>query len=164
METTTVVRGVWQLEVEVATGSFCSVYTDRSLGHYSPDSALCLSDPLEAATCPFVPLTDKGENMRYFLSFAAMLGIAISVAVAADVPPVPVEGRILQLNKPGAIAIEISVGSGDGLKAGDVLVVSRKNKPIGKVKLAKVEADRSTATITEVQAGEVIERGDRVIR
>jgi hypothetical protein len=102
--------------------------------------------------------------MRYFMSVAAVIGIATSVAVAADVPPAPVEGRILQLNKPGAIDIEISVGSGDGLKTGDVLVVSRKGKRIGKVKLAKVEADRSTATITEIGDKEVIERGDRIIR
>ncbi len=103
--------------------------------------------------------------MRYVMSVAAVIGIATSVAVAADVPPAPVEGRILQVNKPGAIEIEISVGSGDGLKTGDVLlVVSRKGKRIGRVKLAKVEADRSTAAITELGDEEVIERGDRVIR
>jgi hypothetical protein len=102
--------------------------------------------------------------MRYVMSVAALIGIATSVAVAADVPPAPVEGRILQLNKPGTIDIEISVGSGDGLKTGDVLVVSRKGKRIGKVKLAKVEADRSTAAITDIADEEVIERGDRIIR
>lgn len=102
--------------------------------------------------------------MRYVLSVTALIGIATSVAVAADVPPAPIEGRILQLNKPGTIVIEISVGSGEGLKTGDVLVVSRKDKRIGKVKLAKVAADRSTASITEIGDEEVIERGDRVIR
>lgn len=98
------------------------------------------------------------------MSVAAVFGIATSIAVAADAPPAPIEGRILQLNKPGAIDVEISVGSGDGLKAGDVLVVSRKGKRIGRVKLAKVEPDRSTALITEIGDEEAIERGDRVIR
>jgi hypothetical protein len=102
--------------------------------------------------------------MRYVMSVAVVIGLATSVAVAGEVPPAPIEGRILQLNRPGAIDIEISVGSGDGLKTGDVLVVSRNGKRIGKVKLAKVEPDRSTAAITELGDKEVIERGDRVIR
>lgn len=109
-------------------------------------------------------IASQGEIMRAFTSFVAVMGIAASIAAAADVPPVPVTGRILQLNKPGAIAIEISVGRGDGLKIGDVFVVSRKDKRIGKVIVAKVDADQSTATIQEVANGEVIERGDQVIR
>jgi hypothetical protein len=72
--------------------------------------------------------------MRYVISVAAGIGLATSVAVAADVPPAPVEGRILQLNKPGAIDFEISVGSGDGLKAGDVLAS----------RLAKGQTDRKS--------------------
>jgi hypothetical protein len=101
--------------------------------------------------------------MRYVTRLMAVIGITMSVAIAAEAPPAQVEGRILLLNKPGGISIEITVGGGDGLKTGDVLVVSRNGKRIGKVKLAKVEADRSSATITEVEDGEVLQRGDRAI-
>ena len=75
---------------------------------------------------------------------------------------VPVAGAILQLNKPGTILIEISIGSDDGLKTGDVFVVSRKDKRIGKLTITKCEPDRSTAKIIVVNDGETLQIGDPV--
>lgn len=50
MAKTTVVRGIWSLEMEVDAGSFCPVSTDNSLGgRRTTDSAVCLPDSLEAS-------------------------------------------------------------------------------------------------------------------
>lgn len=68
----------------------------------------------------------------------------------------------MQLNKPGTILVEISIGSDDGLKTGDVFVVSRKDKRIGKLAITKCEPDRSTAKIIVVNDGETLQIGDQV--
>ena len=100
--------------------------------------------------------------MKNIATLIAVLGLATSIVVAADKPNVPVAGAILQLNKPGTILIEISIGSDDGLKTGDVFVVSRKDKRIGKLTITKCEPDRSTAKIVVVNDGETLQIGDQV--
>ena len=68
----------------------------------------------------------------------------------------------MQLNKPGTILVELSIGSDDGLKKGDIFVVSRKDKRIAKVRIAKCDPDRSTANIIHVQDGETLQTHDQV--
>lgn len=99
--------------------------------------------------------------MKNIAAIIAFLGFAAS-AVAADNRNLAVVGIISQLNKPGTILVEITIGSDDGLKVGDILVVSRKGKQIGKVKIAKCEPDRSIAKIIDVQDGERLRTRDHV--
>jgi hypothetical protein len=92
------------------------------------------------------------------------LGCIASMSLAADKQPVACEGVIMHLNKPGAIAVEVSIGSADGLKPGDILLVVRNEKRIGKLQIAKAEHDRSSATITAVEDGQSLKTGDRLRR
>ena len=91
----------------------------------------------------------------------AILGVAVSLVVAADKQGSAVEGVIVKLNEPGTILVEISIGSDDGLKPGDIFVVSRKEERIGKLKIATCEPDRATANIIDVHDGEMLQAGDR---
>jgi hypothetical protein len=102
--------------------------------------------------------------MKRITSIIALFGLVASVVAAADQEPIAVEAVLVALNKPGTILVEISVGSDDGIKTGEILVVSRKDKRIGKLKVARVAPDRSTATITDVDNGETLHAGDRVMR
>jgi hypothetical protein len=100
--------------------------------------------------------------MKSIATFIACLLLVASIAEAADKREFVVEGLVMQLNKPGTILIELSVGSDDGLKTGDVLVVSRKDKRIAEVKIARCESNRSTANIVSVKEGETLQAHDRV--
>jgi len=91
----------------------------------------------------------------------AFLGVAVSLAVAADKQGPAVEGVIVKLNEPGTILVEISVGSDDGLKTGDIFFVSRKERRIGKLKIATCEPDRAMANLIDVRNGETLRTGDR---
>ena len=102
--------------------------------------------------------------MNSVASIIALVGLVASVAAAADLSPIPIEAVLMELNKPGTILVGISVGGDDGVKTGDIFIVLRKDKRIGKLKAAKVEPDLSTATIVEVEDGEALQRGDRVVR
>lgn len=100
--------------------------------------------------------------MKNIVLIIAFLGADTSLVVAADKKDPAVEGAIVQLNQPGTILVEISVGSDDGLKTGDIFVVSRKDRRIGKLKIAMCEPDRSTAKIIDVHDGETLGVGDSV--
>ena len=102
--------------------------------------------------------------MKTIAAFAACLGLAASLTLAADKRDAKVEGLIVQLNKPGTIVVELSIGSDDGLKQGDTVVVSRKGKPIAEVTVAKCEGARSTANIVSVQEGESLQVRDQVAK
>ena len=102
--------------------------------------------------------------MNRVASIIALVGLVASVAVAADKQPAPIEGVLMELNKPGTILVAISLGRDDGVKTGEILVVLRKDKRIGKLKAARVELDQSTATIVDVEDGETLQKGDRVAR
>ena len=100
--------------------------------------------------------------MKKIATFIVCLGLATTIAFGADKQSAPVQGEIVQLNKPGTILVELSVGADDGVKTGDTLIVSRKDKRIAKLKIAKCESNRSTANIVDVQAGESLQIHDRV--
>lgn len=76
----------------------------------------------------------------------------------------PAEGVIMQLNEPGSVVVEISVGSDDGLKCGDIVVVSRNQKRIGKLRIAKCESDVSQAVIISLEDQEALLTGDHIAK
>lgn len=82
-------------------------------------------------------------------------------APPAAIPPA-VEGVIVQLNSPGSITVVISLGTDDGVKSGTFLAILRNGKRIGRLKVAKAERDRSTASISAVEDVKALEVGDRV--
>lgn len=100
--------------------------------------------------------------MKNIAQVISLLGVAVSLVVAADRHVPAVEGMIVRLNEPGTILVEISVGIDDGLKTGDIFVVSRNEKLIGKLVIATCEPDRATANIIGVQNGETLRTGDRI--
>lgn len=100
--------------------------------------------------------------MKNIATLVACLGLAASLAAAADKRDAAVAGEILKLNRPGTILVELSIGGDDGLKTGDIFVVSRRDKRIAEVKIAKCESNRSIANIVSVQEGESLQTHDRV--
>jgi len=100
--------------------------------------------------------------MKTIAPILAVITLAASVVAAADKRGLRVEGRILQVNKPGTILVEIGVGSGDGLKENDIVVVLRKDKQIAKLKITRCDADRSTARIVKLNDGETLQSGDHI--
>jgi hypothetical protein len=100
--------------------------------------------------------------MKMTASIVAFLGIVASISTAVGKQPVVVEGVLLQLNKPGTNAVEISVGKDDGVKIGDTLIVSRKDRRLGMLKVSKIGRDRSAASIVEIEKGVDLQTGDQV--
>src|SRR5205814_1543487 len=73
--------------------------------------------------------------------------------VALTTPPPPLYGRILDVLKPtklrGLEYIEISIGRDSGLEVGHVLTVYRGEKYLGRIRLSRVEADKSVGTVVQ---------------
>jgi len=92
----------------------------------------------------------------------ANTGMPNPQTVPADKRITPVEGRLLELNPPGSITVVISVGADDGVKSGDILMVSRNGTRVGRLKVRRVHRDRSTAAVIDVVNLPVLEVGDQV--
>lgn len=74
----------------------------------------------------------------------------------------PVTCVLLQLNEPGTIEVEVSVGLDDGITLGDKLDAIQDGEVVGKVEIIQAEASRSKAHIIEVVPGKALDRGDTV--
>lgn len=72
-----------------------------------------------------------------------------------------IQGMIAELNQPGAIAVQITVGAADGVQEGDEFLVKRKNTEIGRLLVIDVYEDTALANITA--ADKILKRGDLVV-
>lgn len=75
-----------------------------------------------------------------------------------------VVGLITESNAPGSITVAISIGSDDGVKAGDTLKVYRNKRLVGKIQVSAISPDRSRARIVAIVPMQKIKKGDRVVR
>lgn len=73
-----------------------------------------------------------------------------------------ISGMIKELNTPGMITVEITVGEDDGVEKGDEFVVRRNKREVGKLIVISVHQDTAMANIVAVD--EKLERGDIVVR
>lgn len=96
---------------------------------------------------------------RGFLIVAA--GLIASTVFAADKGVI---GEITQLNKPGAIVVQISIGRKAGVKTGDIMIVKHRQTRVGMLKVTSVESDHSLAAITEVEGHATLQIGDEVTK
>ncbi len=83
--------------------------------------------------------------MKAFIAAIGVLTVNVALPTGSDNA---IQGMIAKLNQPGAIAVQITVGAADGVQEGDVFVVKRQNKEIGKLLIIDVDEDTSTANIT----------------
>lgn len=97
---------------------------------------------------------------KLLTSFAGIVLVA-SIAIGADTR-VSVEGIIVQLNEPGTINVEISIGSDDGVNMGDTFVVMRDNDRLGQLKIFEVTPDRASAKISRLKDAKSLRKGDFV--
>ncbi len=103
--------------------------------------------------------------MKRLVSMVAFLAVVCSAMTLSAAEKRPeVLAVILKVNEPGTISLAISVGSDDGVKAGDVFAVYRGKKDLGKVKITKVTPGQSAAKITKLEEGQKLQRGDFAIR
>ncbi len=77
------------------------------------------------------------------------------------VPADTIHGVLMQHNAAGLIAVQISVGEADGVEIGDIFVVKRNSKWIGKLKVSQLREQTAVASI--ISAPEPFERGDLVV-
>jgi serine/threonine protein kinase len=74
----------------------------------------------------------------------------------------PVTCVLLELNKPGTVEVEVSVGFEDGIRPGDKLDAIHEGQIVGKVEITRAEASRSKARIIEVVPGKALDIGAKV--
>lgn len=151
-----------QFDVKFLSGLFRG---KESLGIYERGGAsgkmlwLCLSDPLLNTARP----SKFGmDSISRHTLIGLMPAATTPDAASEDERISAIEGRLLQLNEPGSIMVVISLGADDGVKSGDILTISRKGKPIGRLKVSRVERDQSTAAIVAVEDVKTLEVGDQV--
>lgn len=101
------------------------------------------------------------------LSYMQAKGISIEAVNRQDTTrtPPPVEGKVVELNPTGR-SMEISIGSDDGLAAGQELYVYRiqpRAEFIGKVRIVSVYPDKAVADlIGNTVNGKKVQEGDNV--
>jgi hypothetical protein len=88
---------------------------------------------------------ERMQMMKAFIAAIGVLTVNVALPTGSDNA---IQGMIAKLNQPGAIAVQITVGAADGVQEGDVFVVKRQNKEIGKLLIIDVDEDTSTANIT----------------
>ena len=93
-------------------------------------------------------------------SLIAAFAILIVNVVPTDDPGGAINGVITTLNKPGTIAVRISVGDADGVEKGDEFTVRRNKNEIGKLIVIDVDEDDAMANI--IAADIKLELGDNV--
>ena len=93
-------------------------------------------------------------------SLIAAFAILIVNVVRTDDPGDAINGVITTLNKPGTIAVRISVGDADGVEKGDEFTVRRNKNEIGKLIVIDVDEDDAMANI--IAADIKLELGDNV--
>jgi|GEM_PF-3564016 len=89
--------------------------------------------------------------------------LAIYLTLANDRQP-PVTPLVAKLTETSADSVQIRKGTDDGVTVGDVFDVYQEGKPVGELKITKVEPDQSTAEITSLQGARQLKTGDQVIR
>lgn len=94
-------------------------------------------------------------------SLIAAFAILIVNVVPTDDPGDAINGVIATLNKPGTIAVRISVGDADGVEKGDEFTVRRNKDEIGKLIVFDVDEDDALANI--IAADIKLEIGDNVM-
>lgn len=81
----------------------------------------------------------------------------LTIDTPVDGIPPTVEGEVLAV---GRNMIEVSIGEDDGIKEGHTLVVSRRDKYLGRIEVLRVDPDRAVGRIKYRNAP--IQEGDRV--
>ena len=97
--------------------------------------------------------------MKAFIAAIAVFTVNLALPAGSDNA---IQGLISNLNQPGAISVQITVGADDGVKEGDEFVVKRQNKEIGKLLVIDIDEDSSTANI--IAAEKHLKTGDLVAR
>ena len=70
-------------------------------------------------------------------------------------------GYILVIDRP-RLLVEVSIGHDDGLRSGHLLEVTRGGRYVGKLKVVRVEPNRSVAEIQRDYSEGILKEGDRV--
>lgn len=96
--------------------------------------------------------------LKAFMAAIAIFTVNLAPSIGPDNE---INGMIEKLNKPGTIAVQITVGDADGVQQGDKFVVQRKKKDIGKLLIIHVDEETAMANIIAVD--NKLEIGDLVV-
>lgn len=133
-----------------ATGQLVVVPPPKDRPDEQPNYQLRISDWKKCR------VSRHGHPMEFGPTIGPEIGPADSV-----VRP-PVSCVLLELNKPGTVEVEVSVGFEDGIRPGDKLNAIHEGQIVGKVEIIRAEASRSSARIIEVVPGKALDRGAKV--
>lgn len=96
--------------------------------------------------------------LKALIAAIAILTVNLSLS---EGPDNAIKGVIAKLNKPGTIAVQITVGDADGVQEGDEFIVQRKNQEIGT--LIIIDVDEQTAMANIIAVDDKLEIGDLVV-
>ena len=96
--------------------------------------------------------------LKALIAALAILTVNLALSDGSDNA---INGVIATLNKPGTIAVRITIGDADGVQKGDEFTVRRNNNEIGKLIVIDVDEDYAMANI--IAADVKLEIGDHVI-
>ena len=123
--------------------------------------ATALEDKLNIALGQLADLKTRNEQLATLVARAKLLAQQFNVSLENfDQRPPSMRGEVLAIDQDNRV--EISLGSDDGLRAGNMLEVFRDSKYLGRMQVLETHPHRAVGKILKEYQQDVIHTGDEV--
>jgi hypothetical protein len=123
-----------------------------------------MEDKLHIATRQLADLTDRNNQLATDVAKAKLLLATLIPGATIDDPinrqPPTVRGEVLAVDKENHV--EISLGTDDGLREGNMLEIYRGDKYLGRLQLLEVQPHRAVGKVLKELQQDVIRDHDQV--
>jgi hypothetical protein len=144
-------------EVEGLRQEIRDVQTDRDKQF---QKVVVVTDQVNQVKGEIARLTERQGQVNNQLAAARNLLARHNISLGeTDVPP-PLRGKVLAINQNDLL--EVSLGSDDGLRAGNTLEVYRGTSYLGRVQVLTTQSDRAVGKVLPDFKKGVIQKGDDV--
>ena len=124
-------------------------------------NATALEDKLNIALGQLADLKTRNEQLATLVARAKLLAQQFNVSLENfDQRPPSMRGQVLAVDQDNRV--EISLGSDDGLRSGNMLEVFRDSKYLGRMQVLETHPHRAVGKILKEYQQDVIHTGDEV--